>query len=135
MAKGALLTLVREWVKDKDDKLAPQQQVIYDYLADKEKGRGVGKTVSRAQLIKDIEESGKMTTRQTVDRILAYYLNHFKKIGMIKVSDSDEPAAAGGDKPKKGKKDKDTSPANSSEAKPEKDAGEVNAPAPEEATA
>ncbi len=95
-----------------DEKFGPQQQVIYDAM----KKYGVGKEVDRSKVLDDLEKGGLIKTRQPVDRILAYYLNPFKKMGII---DSIAPAKV--EKPAKEAKPAKTaaSPANA-ETKPAK---------------
>lgn len=74
---GYKLKLLRE-AKD-DEKFGPQQQAIYDQM----KKYGVGKEIDRSKVLEDLEKAGTIKTRQPVDRILAYYLNPFKKMGII----------------------------------------------------
>lgn len=106
---GFKLKLLRE--AKAEEKFGPQQQAIYDQM----KKYGVGKEVDRATVLADLEKSGAIKTRQPVDRILAYYLNPFKKMGIV---DSIAPPKA--EKPaKEPKPAKDKSPANA-EAKPAK---------------
>ncbi len=78
-----------------DEKLAPQQKVIYDHLL----AFGVGKEIDRETLVKNVEDSKKIETRQTVERVVAYYIQDFKKKGMVETI-KPEPA------PKEEKKDK-----------------------------
>ena len=106
---GYKLVLKRE--AKEDEKFGPQQQAIYDQM----KKYGLNKEVDRATVLADLEKSGAIKTRQPVDRILAYYLNPFKKMGII---ESISPPKA--EKPaKEPKPAKDKSPANA-EAKPAK---------------
>lgn len=106
---GYKLVLKRE--TKEDEKFGPQQQAIYDQM----KTYGIGKEVDRAVVLAALEKSGKIKTRQPVDRILAYYLNPFKKMGII---DSIAPPKT--EKPaKEAKPAKDTSPA-TKETKPAK---------------
>jgi hypothetical protein len=124
------VTLLR--LLEADEKLAPQQKIIYDQLlayGGGEPEAALNKEIDREKLVKDIEASGKMQTRQTVDRILAYYLNHFKKIGMMSASTTVAQKApkTDGDKPAKGKGKGAKSPAEA-EAKPEKEVSGDSAP-------
>lgn len=108
-SSGFKLKLLRE--AKADEKFGPQQQAIYDQM----KKYGVGKEIDRSKVLEDLEKAGTIKTRQPVDRILAYYLNPFKKMGII---DSIAPAKV--EKPAKEKPAKDTSPANKTEQKPAK---------------
>lgn len=110
--KSGFKLVLKRLPKD-DEKFGPQQQAIVDQM----KKYGVGKEVDRSQVLADLEKAGTIKTRQPVDRILAYYLNPFKKMGII---DSIAPPKA--EKPaKEAKPAKDAakSPANA-ETKPAK---------------
>lgn len=92
---GHRIKLLREVVADnKDDKLAPQEQVIYDALLKK----GLNKEIDRDAFVEELEKSGTLKTKQEVSRVVSYYLQHLTKIG---VAESIKPAPAPKeDKPK-----------------------------------
>lgn len=41
--------------------------------------------IERAKFVDELEKSGRLTTRQTPDRILAYYQDQLKEMGIIKI--------------------------------------------------
>lgn len=106
MSKLKLLRTLKD-----DEKIAPQARVFYDVLA----GIGVGKEVDRKHLIETVEKSGKLETRQSVERVLGYYLMHFKKINLVEVIKPERAPKA----EKKDKPAKENSPAEAA-PKPEK---------------
>jgi hypothetical protein len=85
---GHRIKLLREVKADnKDDKLAPQEQVIYDALLKK----GLNKEIDRDSFVEELEKSGTLKTKQSVARVVAYYLQHLTKIGVAE-SIKPEPA-------------------------------------------
>jgi hypothetical protein len=109
---GHRILLVREIkADDKNDKLAPQEQVIYDALLKK----GLNKEIDRDAFVEELEKSGALKTKQETRRVVAYYLQHMVKIGVAQ-SIKPEPVA----KEEKPKADKKAAPA--SEEKPGKPA-------------
>lgn len=64
-----------------DEKISPQQRVFYEHL----KGIGVGKEVSRDDMIKGVVASGKLVTVQPPERIFSYYIPKFAEAGLIEV--------------------------------------------------
>lgn len=121
---GHRIKMLRE-VKadDKDDKLAPQEKVIYDALV----AKGLNKEIDRDSFVEELEKSGKLTTKQDVSRVVSYYLQHLVKIG---VAESIKPAP----EPKAEKKaaDKGAAPAKKDDqpAKSPAAAGQAAKPAP-----
>lgn len=113
---GVRIKLLR--TLNEGEKTAPQAKVIIDVIAEK---FGVGKEVERAEVIKTIEESGLLKTRQPVDRIIAYYQKPLRLEGIIEVI---KPVVEKKEKAEKPKKEKSVAEA---EAKPEK-AAPANAP-------
>ncbi len=92
------------------EKLAPQAKVFYDELVK----IGVGKEVDREELNKRGEAGGNLTTRQPTDRVLGYYMQEFKRLGLAESIKTPKPP-----KEKKEKPAKNASPAEA-EAKPAK---------------
>lgn len=118
---GHKLKLIRE-VRE-DEKLAPQQKVIYARLLNV----GVGKEVDREQFVKDLESSGELTTKQSVDRVVSYYMQAFAKDGIAEVI-KPEPAPKAEKEPKAKKSEgASKSPADSAETKPAKKSDQVAA--------
>lgn len=76
--KSGYKLILKRLPKD-DEKFGPQQQAILDQM----KVYGVGKEIDRSTVLADLEKAGTIKTRQPVDRILAYYLNPFKKMGIV----------------------------------------------------
>lgn len=95
------LALLRDY-KD-EDKLAPQAKVVLDVL--KQKAGGLKKPLERAELIKAIEDSGKLQTRQDTGRIISFYQPRLAEDGIIEVQKIEEKKE---DKPPK--KDKPSEP-------------------------
>lgn len=90
------IALLRDY-KD-EDKLAPQCKVVLDVL--KAKAGGLKKPLERQDLIKAITDSGKLTTRQDVGRVISFYQPRLIEDGIIdvvKVQDEvkEKPAKAG----------------------------------------
>lgn len=107
---GHRIKLLREVkVDDKDEKLAPQEKVIYDALL----AKGLNKEIDRDSFVEELEKSGKLTTRQETGRVVSYYLQHLTKIG---VAESIKPAP----EPKAEKKAADKSAAPKADDKPAK---------------
>jgi hypothetical protein len=125
---GHRIKLVREVkVDDKNDKLAPQEQVIYDALLKK----GVGKEIDRDSFVEELEKSGTLKTKQETRRVVAYYLQHLTKIGVAE-SIKPEPVA----KEEKPKAEKKAAPAGDDKpAKPASPAAAGAAPKPAQAQA
>lgn len=98
-------------VAKEDEKIAPQARVFYDKLV----AIGVGKEVDRAELVKQVETEGKLVTRQPADRVLGYYMQHFKKIGLAEAIKAPKPPKA-----EKAEKPAKTTSPTEAEAKPEK---------------
>lgn len=120
---GHRIKLVRE-VKtdDKNDKLAPQEQVIYDRLVK----AGVGKEIDRDAFVEELEKSGELKTKQEPRRVVAYYLQHLVKIG-VAASIKPEPAPKE-EKPKAEKKE--SAAAEAKPAKPQSPSAPGAAPKP-----
>lgn len=78
-------TLKRDIVAegDKADKLPPQAKAIVSVLKSK---FGVGKTVDRADLVKELAASGALTTRQEPARILSFYQNALSDAGIVSIT-------------------------------------------------
>lgn len=85
---------------EENEKIAPQAKVFDDELV----AIGVGKEVDRAELVKRVEDGGNLTTRQPVDRVLGYYMQHFKKIGLAESIKAPKPPKEKKEKPAKGEK-------------------------------
>lgn len=82
------------------EKIAPQQKAFYDYLL----AQGVGKEVDRKTMVEAVVASGSLVTRQTPDRIFAYYAPKFAETGLIDIIKAPkEPKAPKADKPAKDK--------------------------------
>ena len=67
---------------DKDKKLSPQSQVIYELLV----SHGVGKVMTRGSLVTALTNAvatGKLTTKQDPARILAFYQPQLIKAGIL----------------------------------------------------
>lgn len=65
-----------------EDKLSPQAKVIVEAgIA----AGGVGKTVERAALVKTLEDSKALNTRQDVGRVIAFYQPRLKEAGILEV--------------------------------------------------
>lgn len=78
---------------NENEKIAPQQKAFYDYLL----AQGVGKEVDRKAMVDAVVASGALVTRQSPDRIFAYYAPKFAEIGLIEVikaPKAEKPAAA-----------------------------------------
>src|SRR5690606_23674432 len=69
------------------EKIAPQQKAFYDYLL----GQGVGKEVDRKTMVEAVVTSGALVTRQTPDRIFAYYAPKFAEVGLIETIKAPKP--------------------------------------------
>lgn len=83
---------------EEGEKLAPQAKIFYDHMI----AVGVGKELLRSDLVAKVEAEGKLETRQPIDRVLGYYLQHFKKIGLAEVIRAPKaPAAPKAEKPAK----------------------------------
>lgn len=125
---GHRIKLVREVKADsKDDKLAPQEQVIYDALLKK----GVGKEIDRDSFVEELEKSGTLKTKQETRRVVAYYLQHLTKIGVAE-SIKPEPAPKEAKEPKAAK----AAPAGDDKpAKPQSPSAPGAAPKPAQAQA
>lgn len=126
---GHRIKLIREVKADaKDDKLAPQEQVIYDALLKK----GVGKEIDRDSFVEELEKSGTLKTKQETRRVVAYYLQHLTKIGVAE-SIKPEPVA----KEEKPKAEKKAAGAASEDkpAKPQSPSAPGAAPKPAQAQA
>ena len=83
MARGTSrvrITFVRAFKAD--EKGAKQMKDIVAWMAANMKE---GETIDRQDLVKRLEEAGAIQTRQGVDRILAYYQEQMKSLGLIKV--------------------------------------------------
>lgn len=111
-AKKSGYKLILKRLPKDDEKFGPQQQAIIDQM----KAYGVGKEIDRSKVLEDLEKAGTIKTRQPVDRILAYYLNPFKKMGLV---DSIAPPKAE-PKPKAEKPAKEAKSPAAAEAKPAK---------------
>lgn len=123
---GHRIKLVREVKADsKDDKLAPQEQVIYDALLKK----GVGKEIDRDSFVEELEKSGTLKTKQETRRVVAYYLQHLTKIGVAE-SIKPEPAPKEAKEPKPAKSAAEEKP-----AKPQSPSAPGAAPKPAQAQA
>lgn len=90
MARGTSrsnITFLRELKAD--EKGAKQLKDIVNFGV----SLGVGKPIDRQEFLKQLEASGKLATRQTPERIFAYYQAQMVEAGLLKV----EPIA--GEKP------------------------------------
>lgn len=73
------LKLLREATEN--DTIAPQAKVFYNALL----AHGIGKEINRAEFVAQIDNEGNLVSRQPTDRVLSYYLQHFKKINLVEV--------------------------------------------------
>jgi DNA-directed RNA polymerase beta' subunit len=125
---GHRIKLLREVKEDvKEDKLAPQEKIIYEALL----AKGLNKEIDRDSFVEELEKSGKLTTRQEVSRVVSYYLQHMTKIGVAE-SIKPEPVA----KEEKPKTEKKAAPAGDDKpAKPQSPSAPGAAPKPTQAQA
>lgn len=79
------------------EKIAPQQKAFYDYLL----AAGVGKEVDRKTMVDAVVASGALVTRQSPDRIFAYYVPKFEETGLIQTIKAPKPVATPKEKPAK----------------------------------
>lgn len=104
-----LITVTRALVTEGEnkDKQSPQAVAIVETIIAKV---GVGKPIDRADLVKELESSGKLNTRQDVGRVVSYYQPRMQEAGLITVTKESE--ASDTEKPAKGgSKKKDAAPA------------------------
>lgn len=95
-----LITVKRAIVTEGDnkDKQSPQAVTIVDTIVAKV---GLGKPIDRNDLVKELESSGKLNTRQDVGRVVSYYQPRLQEAGIIDVvkeseaSDAEKPAKSG----------------------------------------
>lgn len=96
-----LITVKRAIVTEGDnkDKQSPQAVTIVETIVAKV---GVGKPIDRTDLVKELESSGKLNTRQDVGRVVSYYQPRLQEAGIIDVvkeseaSDAEKPAKSTG---------------------------------------
>lgn len=106
-----MISLLRDLKED--DKVAPQAKVFLQVLKDKV---GLKVAIERQDLIKAVEASGKMTTRQDVGRVISFYQPRLQEDGIIKIEKIAEEKDA---KPAKEAKGEPSKPGAKPEAKAE----------------
>lgn len=84
-----LMTINRAAVTEGEnaDKISPQAAAIIDTVVAKV---GIGAPLDRTELVKELESSGKLNTRQDVGRVVSYYQPRLQEVGILEVTKESE---------------------------------------------
>lgn len=68
-------------------RLPPQLQTILDHIEKHGKG-----PVSQEELVKELAEGNKLNTRQPIERVINFYHQRMKDLGLVEVTKTQGPA-------------------------------------------